>query len=249
MSEQFDDMTRILASPISRRQAVKLIIGAITGAALAPIWRKRAKPILAHSSSATCPPGPGTVRGEGTAFGLSCFDDVARREAEDEAFQDFLSKAEAACNTEYNCTPVLDPRSIKHGVDCTPCCFFEAFFSANVTECTPASTGATLIVFNAVREAGGVILTWRTTAEVRIAGFNLYRAAIPSLYTRINDALIPAQGIAGSGTSYHFVDTTDLDTHSYELESVDYDDVHTKLGQVELQTGSYKIYLPLVDMN
>src|SRR4051812_36061056 len=44
MSDRFDDISRIVASPIPRRQALRRVIGALSGAALAPLSSAQAKP-------------------------------------------------------------------------------------------------------------------------------------------------------------------------------------------------------------
>ncbi|RME43269.1 MAG: hypothetical protein D6796_13350, partial [Caldilineae bacterium] len=69
-------------------------------------------------------------------------------------------------------------------------------------------TAVTLASFRAQVSGSEVSLRWETGAEVDNAGFNLYRA--PSAlgpWTRLNPALIAAQGSAVSGAVYTFTDT------------------------------------------
>lgn len=105
---------------------------------------------------------------------------------------------------------------------------FEGNFSAADKDismlefCTPA-TPVTLVSFDANVESGAVNLTWVTGTETDNAGFNLYRGtSAVGPWTRINAALIPAQGDPVSGGSYSLFDTPGYGTFFYQLEDVDY---------------------------
>jgi hypothetical protein len=73
------------------------------------------------------------------------------------------------------------------------------------------SSTATLIhlsFFTATPKAGKVILHWSTETETDNAGFNLYRSESENgNYTKINPALIPAQGSSTQGAQYEFTDS------------------------------------------
>jgi|SRR6266487_413102 len=60
MADFFDDMCRILATPMPRSQALKLILGGLAGVALTPLGfgqgQSGRKP-CAGSSRGSCPPG------------------------------------------------------------------------------------------------------------------------------------------------------------------------------------------------
>ncbi len=80
-----------------------------------------------------------------------------------------------------------------------------------------------------------VSIVWMTDAEIDNAGFNLYRAGSEDgEYSRINDALIPAEGTATKGASYSFVDNNVRNgkTYWYKLEDVDLSGVSTMHGPV-----------------
>jgi len=96
-------------------------------------------------------------------------------------------------------------------------------------------TVITLISFTATPGDGTVTLAWETGTEIDTAGFNLYRAdAEEAPTTRINDALIPAEGDAVSGANYSFLDTPGCGVFYYTLEDVDYYGVSTLHGPVEV---------------
>ena len=91
-----------------------------------------------------------------------------------------------------------------------------------------------LASFTAEAGTGGVTLAWETGTEVDNASFNLYRTMVEDgPYTKINDALIAAEGDAVSGTSSSFLDTPDYGTFYYKLEDVDYYGVSTLHGPVK----------------
>ena len=97
----------------------------------------------------------------------------------------------------------------------------------------PRSNGNRRCVRTAEAVSSSVTLAWETGTEIDNAGFNLYRA--PSAngpWTRVNGALIAAQGDAVAGASYHFVDTSSHSTLFYVLEDVDYNGVSELHGPV-----------------
>ena len=99
--------------------------------------------------------------------------------------------------------------------------------------CTP--TAVTLASFSAEVRGSRVTVRWETGTEVDNAGFNLYRA--PSAlgpWTRVNPALIAAQGSAVSGAAYTFTDTPGAGTFYYQLEDVDYSGVTTRYEPVRV---------------
>jgi hypothetical protein len=96
-------------------------------------------------------------------------------------------------------------------------------------------TAVTLASFTAEADAESVNLAWETATEVDNAGFNLYRATSPGgPYTKVNDALIAAQGDPVSGASYSFADTPGYGVFYYKLEDVDYYGVSTLHGPLKV---------------
>ena len=97
-------------------------------------------------------------------------------------------------------------------------------------------TAIELASFTAEVSGGTVTLAWETAAEIDNAGFNLYRAAAPDgPYTKVNSALIAAQGGPASRAAYNFVNaglTTGI--YYYQLEDVDYAGVATLHGPVQV---------------
>jgi calcium-activated chloride channel regulator 4 len=113
-------------------------------------------------------------------------------------------------------------------------------------------TAVTLVSFTAQADRSRVALVWETGTEIDNAGFNLYRAtAKDGPYTKINDALIAAQGDPVSGASYSFLDTgLSAGTYYYKLEDVDTSGVATRHGPVlamvrpRLRRPAYRPTLP-----
>jgi hypothetical protein len=96
-------------------------------------------------------------------------------------------------------------------------------------------TAIILSSFTAEAGAEGVTLAWETGTEVDNAGFNLYRALLrDGPYTKINDALITAQGDPVSGASYSFLDTPGYGTFYYQLEDMDLYGMSTLHGPVKV---------------
>ncbi len=113
----------------------------------------------------------------------------------------------------------------------------------------PTPTAVTLTSFTAQAGSDHVTLTWETASEIDNEGFNLWRSgAADGEYTKINAALIPAQGDADTGASYTY---TDADVvrgalYYYQLEDVDMHGVSAFHGPVWAMPGERRVYLPLV---
>ncbi|HET90737.1 MAG TPA: hypothetical protein ENN99_08380 [Chloroflexi bacterium] len=91
-----------------------------------------------------------------------------------------------------------------------------------VIECRP--TAVELSSFNARISRGEVTLNWMTTAESDNAGFNVYRARSEnSPWLKVNENLIGAQGQAGEGASYSFVDRPGYGAFYYKLENMNHE--------------------------
>jgi hypothetical protein len=111
-------------------------------------------------------------------------------------------------------------------------------------------TAIDLLSFTTQAAADHVTLAWETGSEVDNAGFNLHRAtSADGPYTKLNDALIPAEGDPESGASYTYTDTDVLKgaSYYYKLEDVDVHGVSTFHGPVSATPGRiHLVYLPLV---
>jgi hypothetical protein len=97
------------------------------------------------------------------------------------------------------------------------------------------STVINLSSFTATPKAGKVLLQWTTEAEIKNAGFNLYRSTSEDgEYIKINDSLIPAQGASTQGASYEYVDkdVKNRKTYYYKLEDIDLKGTSTMHGPV-----------------
>jgi hypothetical protein len=136
------------------------------------------------------------------------------------------------------------PRPADGNEDGTAACDIGAF------ERQEGETAIALTSFTAEPFADHVTLAWQTGTEVDNAGFNLHRAtAADGPYTKLNDALIPAEGDPESGASYTYTDTDVVKgvTYYYKLEDVDTHGVSTFHGPVSAMPGrTRRIYLPLV---
>jgi hypothetical protein len=95
-------------------------------------------------------------------------------------------------------------------------------------------TAVTLASFTAEAGVGSVALAWETGTEIDNAGFNLYRATSPDgPWTKVNGALIAAEGDPVAGASYSFLDEgLAPGTYTYKLEDVDLNGVATLHGPV-----------------
>jgi hypothetical protein len=92
-----------------------------------------------------------------------------------------------------------------------------------------------LASFTATAKAWSVVLNWKTESETDNAGFNIYRAESENgQYTKINKALIHAQGCATQGAKYVFTDNKvkNRTTYSYKLEDIDLNGKPTMHGPV-----------------
>ena len=90
-----------------------------------------------------------------------------------------------------------------------------------------------------------VALTWETASEVGTAGFNVYRApasaaASDHAWTKVNDALIPAQGDGVVGARYRYEDQglQPGRLYRYQIEEVEWDGSVTRFPEVvEVRAG------------
>jgi hypothetical protein len=98
----------------------------------------------------------------------------------------------------------------------------------STTTTTEIPTLITLSYFQAIPGDREVTLIWRTESEVDTAGFNIYRGIVrrgksgTTEMEKINDALIPANGSATSGSEYTYIDENAKNgvTYIYQLEDV-----------------------------
>jgi uncharacterized repeat protein (TIGR01451 family) len=116
-------------------------------------------------------------------------------------------------------------------------------------------TAITLIAFDATSSASGAVtVNWATGTERNTAGFILYRSKNGERTDalRITPAMIAAQGSAGSGASYTYVDrTVELGvSYNYWLREVEVGGASTEYGPVNsrpaLSAGNNKVYAPMV---
>ena len=126
----------------------------------------------------------------------------------------------------------------------------DSTFDGPFPNCAP--TAVTLASFTARPGVCSVSLEWQTATEVDNAGFNVYRAtAEDGPYTRVNGALVAAEGGPVSGASYSFLDKgLSPGTYFYKLEDVDLSGVATLHGPVQaavrprFRRPSYRPTLP-----
>jgi hypothetical protein len=107
----------------------------------------------------------------------------------------------------------------------------------------------TLVYFGAaVAPDGDVVVTWETAAEIKNAGFNLFRApTIVGPFERINERLIPARGSLLQGAAYRFLDSKpSAGPLYYRLEDVDTAGRGTWHGPVAAWRAAVRRYLPIV---
>jgi len=114
------------------------------------------------------------------------------------------------------------------------------------------ATAVVLSEFNAGRQAGGVMVFWRTIAEQDNYGFRLYRSRTPKRADAvlITPAIIPGQGRGSAdGASYSFFDADAPDGPVYYwLEDIDLNG-HSEFhgpAQATIQAGRFRVLMPLV---
>ena len=95
----------------------------------------------------------------------------------------------------------------------------------NVSVNVNVSVEVNISVEVALDVGGDVTLAWETGTEPDTAGFNVHRADPDGSYTKINNALIPAQpDLVSGGCSYTFADRPgNGKSHYYMLESMSID--------------------------
>jgi len=83
-----------------------------------------------------------------------------------------------------------------------------------------------------------VTVDWSTASEVNTAGFNLYRRGANGGEMKLNSALIPVQGDALAGATYHYNDDDARPGQSYEywLEEVELGGATSRHGPITVQT-------------
>lgn len=120
----------------------------------------------------------------------------------------------------------------------------------------------TLSNFSAHRVSSGMLIRWTTTSEINSWSFSIYRVAgilssqaLPIEAEKISPVAILAEGRAGSGAVYQFLDTTARpnQTYSYWLLETELDGTTNVYGPAKQQAngnhGATRIYLPLLRRN
>ena len=108
-----------------------------------------------------------------------------------------------------------------------------------------------LASFEAIPQAGHVLLTWETVSEVDNLGFDLYRrvAGTKEAYLQVNEVMIPSRSPGGgAGATYTFVDGQVQPGVLYEylLEDIDVNGRRTSHGPAWVQ-APYFVVLPLIE--
>jgi hypothetical protein len=109
-----------------------------------------------------------------------------------------------------------------------------------------AAMAIELVDFRAERRGRAVIVEWQTLAEIKNAGFNLYRAPTArGPIERVNTVPIPARGSLVQGARYRFEDQPGRGRTHYWLEDVDTRGQATRHGPVVAPPASARpIELP-----
>jgi hypothetical protein len=111
-----------------------------------------------------------------------------------------------------------------------------------------APTAVLVSEFRTLPSAGGVIVIWKTTLEVDLLGFRIYRSIDPQGAKQLmTDDLIPAKGIGQiAGADYSFLDNQIVpgQVYFYWLESVE-TDTSQWLGP-EMFNLVFNVFCPLM---
>jgi hypothetical protein len=114
-----------------------------------------------------------------------------------------------------------------------------------------APTAVDVSSFNAVAvSTSAVMLTWQTTFELNLVGFNLYRgSSLEGPFARMNPEHIPAQGLGGMFSQVYTYTDQDVypgQAYVYLLEALHTDQPATRYDAVWVTVATDVIYLPLV---
>lgn len=106
------------------------------------------------------------------------------------------------------------------------------------------TTLVTLSSFEAVSAGRNVVVQWTTETEIDNAGFNLFRSVNGGEYEQVNAALIPADGIAGGGAAYEFIDAAPPKRFrcTYMLQDIDFDGTATMHGPVRVIPQALRLF-------
>ncbi|MGB7282869.1 MAG: C25 family cysteine peptidase [Candidatus Acidiferrum sp.] len=116
--------------------------------------------------------------------------------------------------------------------------------TASFTSTIAAPTAVQLASFRAFpRQGGGVLLEWKTRAEIRNLGFNVYRSDGPSRQ-RMNPSIIAGSALRIRGAqpqhaakTYQWFDPSGTPQSTYELEDIDLNGTSTSHGPVSVDTS------------
>lgn len=237
MPEIFDDISRIVGSQIPRRQALKLITGALAGSVLSTV----APAFSVSISNVICPGGNscGTLDQccTFTDGGLFCCELVEPHCCGPKTGKCCVN-AERCCSFaggDSFCCGQNEPHCCgsNPGTCCPrPCCAGfccpSAYPNCKNGKCVN-NNAVEFVGFTATHTNNGVLLKWQTGHEVDNLGFNIYRDERNNR-TRITPQLIAGSAlIAGPGTtltagdSYSWLDasTNVKQNASYWLEDID----------------------------
>jgi len=120
----------------------------------------------------------------------------------------------------------------------------DSFYQYGVEE----PTAVNLSSFTAESQGNTILINWRTTNEVDLLGFNIYRSrSLNDEGAILNDVLVPVKSLGGLvGNEYIYFDQTILAGESYyywlEIVTLSGSD---KLAPIAVTTF-YTIYIPLL---
>jgi hypothetical protein len=115
-----------------------------------------------------------------------------------------------------------------------------------------STTAVVLAEFGVARQPGGVLIHWRTVAEMDNYGFRVYRSSTPSRAGAelITPQIIPGQGRGrAGGADYSYLDTSAPDGLVYYwLEDIDLNGTSEFHGpaQPTIQGVGTTIFMPMV---
>jgi hypothetical protein len=142
MSNRFDEASRILASPMPRRQAMQRITGLVFGAAFAGLWTRQAKAVDCNPA---CKPGQTCCAGSGRAFcinaGTTCCGNTSCAASEtcctNSSGGKFCSVSAGSCCGNTSCAPAQSCCTNSGG---GKFCSVSAGHCCGNTSCAPSQT-------------------------------------------------------------------------------------------------------------
>lgn len=132
-------------------------------------------------------------------------------------------------------------------VDGSPAISYHANANALRYQRGSAAAKVTLGATGSARVNGGIDLSWTTTNEPDVQGFQVLRSPTGQLADAVSlGELIPSTGGPGAGSSYSFTDASPIPGAVYWIRSINNDGTSELAGPISEPSAHSVIYLPML---